>query len=133
MTTDQWAAVVGFVLPALVAIINREPWKPWIKAVVALVSSALVGTVTALLSGQFTGATWIQAIGIVFAASQVAYMLWWKKSGITDWIEQNILPGLAQTPVAARHAAGALPPAPAQEDGIPGGSARYWSGEGMNG
>jgi hypothetical protein len=91
MTTDQWAAVVGFVLPVLVAIINREPWSPWLKAVIALLTSVAGGTVTALLAGQFTGTTWLQAIGVSFAASQVFYMAWWKKSGITDWIEQRVL------------------------------------------
>lgn len=90
MTTDTWAAIVGFVLPALVAIINREEWKPWIKAVVALLASVCVGTVTALLSGSFTGTTWVQAIAVVFAASQLAYHTWWKNSDITDWIEQSI-------------------------------------------
>ena len=90
MTVDTWAAVVGFVLPAVVAVINRENWKPWIKAVVALVASVAGGTVTALLSGQFTGGSWLQSIGIVFAASQLFYHTWWKNSNIAGWIEQAI-------------------------------------------
>lgn len=90
MTVDQWAAVVGFFLPGLVSIINRAEWKPWLKAVIALLVSVVVGSVTALLSHGFTGATWLQAIGVVFAASQAAYHLWWKNSDITDWIEQSI-------------------------------------------
>jgi|SRR5690242_12874161 len=89
MTTGSWAAIVGFFLPALVAIINRVDWKPWLKALVALVASVLVGTVTALLAGSFTGTTWLQAIGVVFAASQLAYHTWWKNSDITNWIEQT--------------------------------------------
>lgn len=90
MTTDQWAAIVGFVLPALVAIINREPWTAWVKAVVALVVSVVGGTVTALLSGQFSGSTWLQAVGIAFASSQAFYHLWWKNSDISAWIEKNV-------------------------------------------
>jgi uncharacterized membrane protein len=98
MTVDQWAAVVGFALPALVAVINREPWKTWIKALVALLTSVLGGTVTALLAGQFTGSTWIQSVGIAFAASQAFYLLWWKKSGITDAIEQKVFAGTPPEP-----------------------------------
>jgi hypothetical protein len=90
MTTNTWSAVVGFLLPALVAFINRSEWKSWVKAVVALLSAVLVGTVTALLAGSFTGSSWLQAIGVVFAASQLAYHTWWKNSDITGWIEQAL-------------------------------------------
>lgn len=90
MTVDQWAGIVGFLLPALVAVVNREEWKPWLKAVVALGSSILAGTVTALLSGDFTGTNWVTAIGIVFAASAASYKLWWKGSGISDKIEKGV-------------------------------------------
>jgi hypothetical protein len=94
MTTNTWAALVGFVLPALVAIINRSEWKSWVKGIVALLASVVVGTITALLAGSFTGASWLQAISIVFAASQVAYHTWWKNSDIAGLIEQffNIFP-----------------------------------------
>lgn len=90
MTVEQWSLMVGFFLPALVAVVNRQEWKPWIKAVAALVASVVVGTVTALLSGRFTGANWMTAIGIVFAASQLAYVTWWKNSDIAGWIERNV-------------------------------------------
>lgn len=93
MTVEQWSIMVGFFLPALVAIVNRQEWQSWVKAVAALVASVVVGTVTALLSGGFTGANWVTAIGIVFAASQLAYHTWWKGSDIAGWIERNVLSG----------------------------------------
>lgn len=93
MTLAQWSAILGFVLPALVAIVNRSDWKSWQKAVVALVASVAAGTVTALISGSFTGANWATSIGIVFGASQLAYHTWWKGSDITKWIENTINPG----------------------------------------
>lgn len=97
MTIDQWSAVVGFFLPALVSIVNREEWKSWIKAVVALGASVIGGTVTAALAGQFTGSHWLQSMGIVFAASQVFYHTWWKNSNISGWIERtfNVISGKA--------------------------------------
>ena len=93
MTVESWASLVGIFLPAVVAFINRVDWKSWLKAVVALGSSIVAGTVTALLSGDFTGANWMKAIGLVFAASQLAYMTWWKGSGISEWIEKTINAG----------------------------------------
>lgn len=98
MTVDQWAAVMGFLVPALVAVVNREPWKPWIKAVVALLTSLVVGTITALLAGNFTGTNWATAIGIVFGAAIASYKLWWKGSGITDKIEQTVFAGKDNIP-----------------------------------
>lgn len=90
MTVDTWSALVGILLPGLVAIINHENWKSWIKAIIALAASVVVGTVTALLSGGFSGATWVQAVGVVFVASQVAYHTWWKNSDISSWIERSV-------------------------------------------
>lgn len=89
MTVDQWAAVVGFVLPALVALVNREEWKPWVKGVVAILASVAAGTVTALIAGQFDQKTWVESIGVAFVASQAAYLTWWKNTKIASWIEQN--------------------------------------------
>lgn len=89
MTVEQWSLLVGFFLPGLVAFVNRAEWKPWVKAVVALLASIAVGTVTALLSGGFTGATWVTSIGIVFGVSQAAYLTWWKGSNIAVWIEKS--------------------------------------------
>lgn len=114
MTPDQWntilSVIVGFVLPALVSVVNREPWANWIKALVALLSSVLGGTIVALVGGSFNGMTWLQDIGIVFAASQAFYHTWWKGSGIADWIEQNInLIAGKVNPPTARHAAPVAP------------------------
>lgn len=90
MTVEQWSAAVGFVLPLLVSLINREEWKPQLKALIVVLSSVAVGTITALIHGDFTGANWAGAIGIVFVSSQVAYKAWWKKSEVTAWIEEKI-------------------------------------------
>lgn len=94
MTVETWSALVGALLPALVSVVNRYDWKSWIKALIAFGTSVLAGTVTALLAGDFTGLNWLAAIGIVFGTSQVAYITWWKGSGITKSIEQklNVVP-----------------------------------------
>lgn len=110
MTTNEWAVAAGFFLPVLVAVVNRAEWKPWVKGLIAVLASVVVGTVTALLAGQFTDQTWMQSVAIVFAASQAAYHSWWKGTEIATWIEKtiNVVTG--------------KPAPPAVEDGTPGDS-----------
>jgi len=104
MTVETWSVLVGAFLPALVAFVNRAEWASWIKGLVALGTSALAGTVTALLSGEFTGTSWLTAIGVVFASAQASYALWWKTSGIAGKIESgaNIIPPSPEKPGAHR-------------------------------
>ena len=90
MTIQMWSAGVGFLLPILVSVVNHESWSPWVKAVVALGSSIVAGTVAAFLGGQFNGTNLLTDAGIIFAVSQVSYHTWWKGSDITLWIEQKI-------------------------------------------
>ena len=90
MTIQIWSAGVGFLLPALISVVNHEMWPAWLKAVIALASSIVAGTVTAVLGGQFNGVNWMTAIGIIFAVSQGSYHTWWKGSDISAWIEQKI-------------------------------------------
>ena len=89
MNIEIWSGLVGFFLPILVAWLNRTNWENWKKALIALASAVLGGTVTALLNHNFNGANWLTALGVVFTSSQAFYHLWWKNSAITDYIEQK--------------------------------------------
>lgn len=115
MTTEAWAALVGAFLPAIVATVNRSDWKPWLKALTALGTSVVAGTVTALLAGDFTGASWATSIGVAFGASQVAYQTWWKASGITNSIEEKV----DLFTLGAKKAQPELPPAPEPRHAAP--------------
>lgn len=94
MSTDQLvAAVVGALMPALIAVVVRSTWPGWLKGVVAIGSSVVAASVTAFATGQFTTAKgWVETIVLVVAASQVMYRVWWQPSGIGPAIERATEP-----------------------------------------
>jgi len=90
---DMWALIVGALLPAVVAAVNRVNWPSWLKGVVAIAVSIVAGGVTALLTGQLTGVTWVHAALIVAGAALASYRLWWHPTGIALAIERTVNPG----------------------------------------
>jgi hypothetical protein len=89
---DMLSAIVGALLPALVATINRSRWPAWAKGLVMLGSSVAVGAATAALTGDLTGKTWAQSALIVGGAATAAYRLWWHPTGIGSMIERATEP-----------------------------------------
>ena len=81
------AAIVGALMPMLVATINQPRWPKWGRALAAVLVSAAVGTLTAATSGELTGRTLAETITVVIAATLATYHLWWRRSGITTAIE----------------------------------------------
>lgn len=102
MNIEEWSTIVGFLMPALVSVINQVHWLSWQKALVALLASVVGGTVTALLNHNFTGASWVTAIAIVFGSSQLFYHTWFKNSGISAAIEKKV-----NLPIGGRSSASA--------------------------
>lgn len=86
------AAVLGALMPPLVALVNQPAWPSWAKALVALVSCIGVGTGTAWAAGGLSGIGWPAAVAVAFLATQKAYRAYWHDSGIAPWIEQITSP-----------------------------------------
>lgn len=101
-TSDLMAAIVGALMPALIAVVVRSSWPSWLKGVAAVGSSTVVGTVAAWIAGDLTTPEgWAQKVLIVIAAAQAAYKLWWQPTGIGPAIERATQPG---APVATKSA-----------------------------
>jgi len=88
----QWSALVGVFTPMLVAVVNRSHWLSWVKAVVALLTCLVTGTVTAWLAGDLSFTEWGTAVLVVLLASATMYKQFWKDSTITDKIEEATTP-----------------------------------------
>lgn len=102
MTADQLAGLaqvlagaglLGTVMPVVVSIIIRSAWPSWAKAAVALGSSVAAGTASAWAAGDLAGLTWPAAVVVALTASQLAYRVWWKPTGIGRWIESHVNAG----------------------------------------
>lgn len=89
---DLVSFVVGALLPALVALVNRSHWPAAAKGVVVIASSLLAGAVTAWATGDLNGKTFAQSAAVIAAAAVAAYHAWWKPTGIAPAIEQATTP-----------------------------------------
>lgn len=77
------ALVVGYLMPPAVAYVTAAGWPSWAKLAVAFAISAVLGTVTALATGELAAAGaggWLNVVLVVFAASQLAYRTWWHRA-----------------------------------------------------
>lgn len=84
----MWGAIVGFLMPALIAAINRRMWSSAAKAVCAFVLCIVAAGVTAFLTGDFDDTDdLVTAALAVFGAAITTYHFWWKPSGIAPKIE----------------------------------------------
>jgi len=86
---ELWAALVGAILPAIVAWVIRSTWSAETKGAVAVVTAVLAGAGTAFVSGQWSGEDVLRSVLIVAFLSQIAYQTFWKPSGIGNRIEQR--------------------------------------------
>lgn len=89
MNLVELSALVGALLPTVVAVVNQPRWPAWGRALATALVCVVAGFVAALSAGDLTGKTWLESAGVVFAAALVAYHAYWKPSGITTAIEQK--------------------------------------------
>ncbi|MCD7100441.1 hypothetical protein [Pseudoclavibacter sp. 13-3] len=83
------APVLGSLAPIVQALLQRPEWSSRAKVILAVVFSVVLGTVTAMTSGQLDGldwssaGTWLGAVALVFASSQAAFVAWQKTGAFT--------------------------------------------------
>ncbi len=85
---QQWALIVAFFVPIVVAAINREPWPAPLKAFVFFVVSLIAAAGTAYFQGDLTGKRWLDASLLIVAAAAAFYKGLHKPIGTTDAIEK---------------------------------------------
>lgn len=94
LTNDllMWTAVVGFLLPNAVAIVNRPGFSPAVKGLITLVVCIIAGGGTAWFNDAFTGRGIVSSCLVVAVMTLVSYQNLWKPSGITPAIERATSP-----------------------------------------
>lgn len=101
----MWSALVGVLLPPLVAIVNQPRWPGWARAVITAAACIAAGGITAYLDGSLTGVRWLSAALIVAVAAVGSYQKFWRPSHIAPRIEAATSSAAPDTPPRPAHRA----------------------------
>jgi len=86
---EMVSVLVGFFLPAFIAVVVQTSWRSELKGVVAFLACAVAGGATAYLGGALTGKGVGEAVVLVLFAGLGAYKLFWHPSGLAGLIERK--------------------------------------------
>lgn len=84
---DMYAAILGTVMPAIIAFVNQRRWPNWVRGLVALGLSIITGFLASYFRGNVFGGDWVRTALVVATAAVVSYHVWWKPSTIAPAIE----------------------------------------------
>ena len=85
-----WSAVVGFVLPPVLAVVIQSGWSKQLQGIAAFLACLVASAGTVWFRGDFgDGADMATAFLLVFTSAIGTYRLYWVPSGITDAIERS--------------------------------------------
>lgn len=95
MTNEMFIdALIGFVMPGLIALVNQPTFSPRLKGVIALVSSVVAAVLTEWVRGDLDwGAGLRSTVLVVGAATFAFYRLWWRPTLWAPTIEAMTSPG----------------------------------------
>jgi len=82
--TQAVAAIVGFLMPPVIAFITKENWTPQLKGLIAFAVCVLATLATL---GYESSVDWHNVktlMPIVFISAISTYHFWWKPTGISD-------------------------------------------------
>ena len=88
----MWSLVVGFLSPAVIAILQRPTWSKERRTLLAAAFSIVGGLVTAWLGGELDGAGVTTAVLTVAVATITFYKGLWQPAGVAQLIENATSP-----------------------------------------
>lgn len=83
------SALVGALAPLGIAVLNRWDSRPNTKRLVSLLVAAVIGGVATALSPGFSWGELGTAVLTAVGASQAAFALLWKPTGVKDVVEYH--------------------------------------------
>ena len=85
---DVGTALLGTLMPLLIALVNQWRWPPPVKGIVALLVCGLAATAVAWLrGGQLDWHDWRRTALIVTGAALASYRMFWQPTQIAPRIE----------------------------------------------
>ena len=89
-TLAQLSALVGALIPILIAVLQKTHFSRRLKTIIGAVASLAVSLVTPAVYSHLSLHSWGTSIVYVWGAALVTYMGVWVPLGAAPWIEKNI-------------------------------------------
>lgn len=84
ISNDLLALILGAVLPPIIDLVNKHVPNSNLRFLIALLFSLVVGGLMAMF--EFGWESVVNNAGLVFAASQTVYKLWYEQSNMQNRI-----------------------------------------------
>jgi hypothetical protein len=97
LTLDMYQQIVGFFLPPLIAVVNRCTWKQTTKYFISFGIVCVAVICHLIFAGQWSMADLPGSILKMLTMTIGSYLIFWRPSGISDKIEQNVNAGKTAT------------------------------------
>jgi hypothetical protein len=85
----QWSAIVAFVIPLVLSVLNQSKWSSQVKAGLFFAVSLVAAAGTAYFQGDLTGKRWLDSAIVIVPAAAAIYHGFWKPVGLAPAIEQK--------------------------------------------
>lgn len=83
----QWSALVGFVLPLLVAIVQQSHWSRAVRTVIGIIAVIISAGVTAFVENKLNWNNWATSLIAIATVAFTTYRNVWVPLGAADWVE----------------------------------------------
>lgn len=84
----MWAAIVGFFLPHLLAVVQQPGWSQGLRAVVTFLGSLVAAVGTVLIQNDgWNWHDWVSTSLLILVTAIATYHGLWKPTGIAPSIE----------------------------------------------
>lgn len=82
----QVAALIGVLLPLLIAALTKTAWSANVKAIIAFGISLAAAVVVALADATLNWHNWVACVFVIYVLAQTTYQNIWKPTGVSEWI-----------------------------------------------
>lgn len=85
----QWSALVGLLLPLLIAVVQQTHWSSPVRTIIGVLASVIASIVTPAVYSNLNWHTWATSFITVFGAALITYKAVWVPLGAAPWIEKS--------------------------------------------
>ena len=85
----QWSALVGFLLPLLIAIVQQSHWSRRTRTVVGAIAVTVAALVTAATENKLNWDTWATSLIWIAVTAYTSYRNVWIPLGAAPAIEEK--------------------------------------------